>query len=334
MPFDYFSKLPITQYPLSKEKTKETRDILHRLYIDQKFSDSSEYIRKYEVNDGDRPETISDKLYGRSDLHSVIMVLNNGEDSIIGGVPVSSVIRDEYIENKYEDKVYYLYPSIASLTDLTDSTITGGSGGYVYPMFGYGFNVGDKIFQLDSEGFPNIETRGYVKEWDPEMMSVKLDVLSGIFSEGMTIGLPDASVSFVVGTIKEGRNAVHHFEAIKDVRTTTGYSSITPINKGTRISPLNQVFISGSILALIPLGTTSSVGGTASYTETLVYRHNKFGSISVAMDIDNYVKTVTQSDYENELQERKRFINVPSPEQNTLTDLINRVDDLLEGTNP
>lgn len=110
MPFSYFSKLPIIDYPISKTKTKKGRDILHRFFVDQKYANLNEHLMKYTVLDGDALDVISTKLYRRADYHSIILFVNPAMQVFGGGLPVSSAIQDEYIGELYSDTVYGLTP--------------------------------------------------------------------------------------------------------------------------------------------------------------------------------------------------------------------------------
>ena len=320
MAFRYFSKLPVIEYPLNETESKAARDILHRLFLDQKYADVSEYLRKYTVKDGDRPETISANLYGRSDLHTVIMLLNNNQD-ILNGLPPSSSIYEEFVEEKYGDSVYYLYPTDESTT-LNSGTVAGRSGGYVYPVFGYGFSAGEKVFAVSSSGFAEESPRAWVKSWDPVYFTVTLDVLSGEFVPGMTIGKADGSNTFIIGHKKRGRDAVYHFAAAQTTTTNT------PLVQGSRLDPLSEVTVSGSGVYLTPIGLTSALGNTGDFNATIVYIYNTLGSIPESWL--PFISVVTNQEWELLEQERKRNIFVPVSEQRNLQELLLKINRALE----
>ena len=320
MAFDYFSKLPIIEYPLDSETNKKARDILHRIFLDQKFADMSAYIKKYQVQDGDRPEIISKKLYNRSDLHSIIMLLNGENDPILLGLPPTSYIYQEYINSKYYDDVYYLYPMDSLNLGAEGSGLTGG---YIFPIFGKGFDTGERVFAVDSFGFVVTETRAYVKDWNSKESSLKLDVLSGIFSAGMTIGNSTGNMQFMIGHKKKGGAALHHFEAVKDTFVGT-----TPIIKGSVIDPVAAITTSSGGIKLSPIGITSA--GTGAYNNTLSYQYAKNGVVPQAFTA--FVKVVTNQDYEDEIQNRKRYIFVPESNTATLSAMINIVTEMIDST--
>jgi hypothetical protein len=328
MALSYFSQLPIIEYALNKSTNKKARDILHRLFFDQKFLDRSDYVRKYEVRDGDRPEIIANKLYGRPDLYSIIMLLNDFDTTMLSGLPPMSSIYNQYLDEKYSDSVYYLIPINTTLTAIG----SGYSGGYVFPLLGYGFTIGEKIFGAN-RNFQNYDVRAYVKEWNPKLSGLKLDILSGSFVAGMTLVNEDGSIHYKIAHVKTGKQAVHHFEAIA---TTT--SGTNPLIKGSIIDPLSRfdVIATGSV-RLTPIGIYPGTdqfgvaGNTGSYGSSIIYVFNANGG-SVLTSQKSYIKAVTNQEYEERLQERKRKINVPAPEKNLLSDLTTVVTDLLKST--
>ena len=322
MALSYFSKLPIIEYPLDRERYKKARDILHRLFFDQKVIDKSEYVKKYQVKDSDRLEIISNKLYSRTDLYSIIMLLNNFDTTMFSGLPPMSSVYDQYLDEKYSEDVYYILP-LMNTNDLT-AVASGYSGGYVFPLLQKGFTPGEKIFVVGSDG--NIsDNRAYVKEWNPVMSALKLDIIEGSFYDGATIGNQYGTADFRVSMKKKGKDAIHHFEAI--ISTTGGYN---PLIKGMEIDPLSRfdILSTGSI-RMTPIGISAN-GITGAYGTSIIYQHNLLKSLVPSQK--NYIKAVTNSEYEEQQQEKKRWINVPTTDNVMLLEVINKVSGLLEST--
>ena len=329
MALSYFSELPIIEYSLDKTTNKKARDILHRLFFDQKFLDRSDYVRKYEVQDGDRPEIIANKLYGRPDLYSIIMLLNDFDTTMLSGLPPMSSIYNQYLDEKYNDDVYYLIPLGTSVI----ASGSGYSGGYVFPLLGYGFGIGERVFGSDGN-FQNYGVRAYVKEWNPKLSALKLDILSGSFVAGMTLVNEDGSVNYKIAHKKSGKQALHHFEAI-----TTTTSGTTPLIKGTVVDPLSRFDVLGTgSVRITPMGIYPGTdqfgvaGNTGSYGSSIIYLYNSLGTGLVTTTQKPYIKAVTNQEYEERLQERKRKITVPAPEKNLLSDLTTVVTNLLKST--
>lgn len=319
MAFSYFSNLPIINYPAGVTVEKKARDILHRLFFDQKFLNQSEYLRSYEVKDGDRPEIISNKLYERTDLYSLIVLINKFDSIGLNGLPPNSSIYDEYIKNKYYDSVYYMLPIEENLT----ATGSGLCGGYVYPMLAKGFSVGEKVFATEKNSlFQDYTRRAYVKEWSPIFSSVKLDVIEGEFKAGTTIINESNSVAFIIGHKKTENEAIHHFEATK----TTFKGS--PLIKGSAINPLSRVDAFADGVTITPIGINLR-GITGDYARSLSYLYNKHGS-SLTGGIASFIQPITNQQYEEREQEKKRRIYVPSTDRILLSDFINTINDIIE----
>lgn len=321
MALSYFSKLPIIDYPLDKSSNKKARDILHRLFFDQKFIDQSDYVRKYEVKEGDRPEIISHKLYGRSDLYSIIMLLNSFDSSMLSVLPPMGTIYDEYLDEKYSDDVYYVSPININLSSSGD----GLSGGYVFPLLQRSFAEGEMIFGAGADGFQNYNIRAYVKEWNPVHSSLKLDILEGSFSKGLTLANNNGNAYFKIAHKKKGREALHHFEGI-----TNTISGGTPLMKGMIIDPLSRINVSSGTVSIIPIGIFNH-GSTGSYVSSLIHSYNVLGG-DILTSQKPFIRAVTNQEQEERTQERKRTINVPAQDNALLGGMISTVSEILEST--
>lgn len=318
MAFSYFSKLPIIEYPIGATADKKGRDILHRLFFDQKLVDKSEYLKEYEVRDGDRPEIISHKVYDRTDLYSIIMLINDFDSPVLMGLPPNSFVYDDFVRNKYHDDVYYLLPPDSSL----GASGTGLCGGYVYPMLGYGFSVGEKVFgTLPGTPYQDYSVRAYVKEWSPVGLSVKLDVLAGEFKAGVTLVNESNSTLFVVGHKKRGPEALHHFEA----RLTTTKGS--PLVKGSLVDPLSRIGAFAGGVTITPMGVYKGV--TGDYANSLTHYYNRYGN-GLTGGVAEFIEPITNQQYEERVQEKKRRIFIPTDELRLRGQLVTQITDIIE----
>lgn len=319
MAFTYFSNLPIIDYPAGLTVDKKARDILHRIFFDQKFLNQSDFLRTYEVKDGDRPEIISKKLYDRTDLHSIIMIINKFDEMSLNGLPPNSFIYDDYIKNKYSDSVYYMLP----ITGNLGATGAGLSGGYVYPMLVNRLTAGEKVFATEKNSlFQDYSKRAYVKEWNPVLSAASLDVLEGDFKAGTTIVNESNTAFFIIGHKKTGNEALHHFEAKK----TTFKGS--PLIKGSVIDPLSTISAFTDGVTITPIGVNKS-GTTGDYQNSLSYIYNRHGS-GLTGGIGLFVEAITNQQHEEREQEKKRRIFVPSTDRIRLSEFINTMSDIIE----
>ena len=102
----YFRELPniLYQSPLQHRKsTKEfvfIKNIFRRTKLFDYLSNNATLFNKYIIEDGERPDTIADELYGSPDLDFVV-ILCAGITNITDQWPLSSKDLYTYSENKY-----------------------------------------------------------------------------------------------------------------------------------------------------------------------------------------------------------------------------------------
>lgn len=98
----YFKYFPKTMYSYTKAGKKEftaVTDIFRRVIVNQFIPDASR-LRKHYVGDGDTPEILSHKLYGTTDYHWVILLINNIVD-VNKEWPLAQEDLVIYCEDKY-----------------------------------------------------------------------------------------------------------------------------------------------------------------------------------------------------------------------------------------
>ena len=72
----FFKQFPKLLYPLDDERHVVT-DIFRRVVPRDKFVVNESFLDKYTIKSGETPEEIAYKLYGDTEYHWVILVLNN-----------------------------------------------------------------------------------------------------------------------------------------------------------------------------------------------------------------------------------------------------------------
>ena len=82
----YFSMFPKGYYDLKGDgNPKIVTDLMRRVKVRAKIKDEASLYDSYDVTDGDTPESIAFKFYGNSELHWVILMLNNVTIDIMVG---------------------------------------------------------------------------------------------------------------------------------------------------------------------------------------------------------------------------------------------------------
>ena len=74
----YFSKFPKILYDLKQDGTsKVVTDIFRRIKVREKIKDNISLLDKYDVGEGETPETVAFKVYGDSNYFWIICLMNN-----------------------------------------------------------------------------------------------------------------------------------------------------------------------------------------------------------------------------------------------------------------
>ena len=98
----YFDLFPKLLYTLDKKNNKLTTDLFRRLKIRSNILNQVSLYDLYDVQEGDTPESIAFKHFGDTELHWVILILNNMTDRFYDW-PLNLKDFDQYLKNKYEN---------------------------------------------------------------------------------------------------------------------------------------------------------------------------------------------------------------------------------------
>ena len=102
----YFRELPDLLYQsnlLHKTSSQDyvlIKNLFRRVKIKDYLNDNVAYFKKYTIGDGERPDTLADKLYGSPD-RDWIVVLNAGITNIKDEWPLGAYDLYRYVEDKY-----------------------------------------------------------------------------------------------------------------------------------------------------------------------------------------------------------------------------------------
>jgi len=102
----YFRELPDLLYPSNLLHKNSSRDyvaiknLFRRVKIQDWIQDNVVFFEKYVIKDGERPDTLAEKIYGSADRDWVI-ILTCGITNIKDEWPLSNYDLYRYAENKY-----------------------------------------------------------------------------------------------------------------------------------------------------------------------------------------------------------------------------------------
>ena len=102
----YFRELPDILYQsnllhkVSSQEYIRIKNIFRRVKLKDWIQDNARFFNKYTIRDGERPDTMAERLYGTSDRDWII-VLTAGITNIKDEWPLSNYDLYRYVENKY-----------------------------------------------------------------------------------------------------------------------------------------------------------------------------------------------------------------------------------------
>ena len=99
----YFENFPVIPYDSVGNLTyKDVTNLLRRVALRANVRTNALLYDTYDVRDGETPESIADKLYGDTNLHYIVMLVNNITDRYHGW-PMKGAQFLQYVNDKYSD---------------------------------------------------------------------------------------------------------------------------------------------------------------------------------------------------------------------------------------
>ena len=117
----YFEKFPKILYDIDNTKNyKLVTDILRRVKVRESLKENAVIYDKYDVDNGDTPETVAYKIYGSVRYYYVILLLNDIKDRYYDW-PLSDSAFETYVKNKYSNPSAIHHYEIAQSSGSTTS---------------------------------------------------------------------------------------------------------------------------------------------------------------------------------------------------------------------
>ena len=201
----YFTKYPKIRYPFGdQDTTTVTEDI--GVYIDliDRVKDNSSFYKEYPIRVGDRPDTLSQALYGTPDYYWTFFLLN--DDLKLRGWPLSDAAITQKAKEEYPNKVLVTRENMTGRFQVGD-TIRGLNSGAHGKVIRRRPDMGQIIVQPipNPNPGPNESATAVIPfedDEDAESIRVVED------ADGESIGAPSMRIDRVV----DEYNAKHHYE--------------------------------------------------------------------------------------------------------------------------
>ena len=148
----YFDSFPTIQYDMYKDKkTREVVDILRRVRIREDFKDLVATYSTGELVEGERPDIVATKQYGRPELHYILMMLNGVVDPYHDWVKDYKTL-ENYILQKYPDRSLLFTDASRDVDEilLVNETITGSPSGATGTVVKFDMSLLQLTYKLTS----------------------------------------------------------------------------------------------------------------------------------------------------------------------------------------
>ena len=129
----YFKEFPTIPYDSEGNgKFKDVKNLLRRVGVRAKIKTNTSLYDTYYVKNGESPESIAHKLYGDSELHWVILLLNNVTDRFHDW-PMSEAQFLQFVNDKYDNVDAIHHYEIPQSSGDTSKKINVGTSNSDYP---------------------------------------------------------------------------------------------------------------------------------------------------------------------------------------------------------
>jgi hypothetical protein len=171
----YFQKFPKTFYTLDNLATVQViTNITQRVVLTQELQTKFSVYDEYDVTDSDTPETLAYQIYGDSELHWIILHLNNVLDPRFDW-PLSTTNLIRLIESKYTD--------VNGIHHYEDSNQKEVNGNLILNATSFSnINTANAIVNLSQDGIGFITSK-------PSLTSIIVTTTKGGFRSGDQIAL-------------------------------------------------------------------------------------------------------------------------------------------------
>lgn len=284
----YFKDFPNILYPVRSDQLQQAKDLLIRLGFSQSNKDQSSTYTDYIVEEGQTPENISQQVYGDTQYHWVILLINDLLDPQYS-FPLRSRSLEDYIDKKYPTNTFFIAPEdgvVGPFTGEEDSntfregdTVTT----YIRTLVYGDQGVGRKL--------------GTIRRFIPQLSAIQMWYYEGVFKTGdILVRGYDGELRASIVKIVNSKDAVHHFSS--EGKILNPYAT-PPSGDGVQV----------------PIGSTGE-----GFTEPVIFEQTILHNYIFDNNTD-YV--VSNRDYEFSVNETKRRIKLLRPEliENTTREL-------------
>jgi hypothetical protein len=99
---EYFRYYPRTIYAqdIEQDSIDVVTNLVTRFSFEKKFKENTSVFQKYDIRDGDTPESIAYKLYGSAEKHWIVLAMNDIIDPQYDW-PLDQITLGNFVDSKY-----------------------------------------------------------------------------------------------------------------------------------------------------------------------------------------------------------------------------------------
>jgi hypothetical protein len=195
----FFRNFPKTVYDYMQNgiQTKVV-DLFRFVKPIEEFKDELDLYSFYQIQEGDRPDVVSQLLYGTPEYYWTFFIINETLRSSISAWPLSSYEFEKYMQEEYSGTVvtcrpHYVYDGDGLLVSIENSLADR-------------FEIGEPVV-----GFLSGAT-GVIHSKDPNKQQLVITDVEGVFQENEIVRGNYTEDSVTTYQVMDWQLAPHHFE--------------------------------------------------------------------------------------------------------------------------
>jgi hypothetical protein len=198
---EYFQNFPLTKYDIFYDGQKtDVVDIFRIVKVKNQFKDNITYYTYYNIQDGERPDVVSSKLYGSTQYFWTFFMINDGLVNYYSDWPLSNQDLQELILQKYRGVVLTTDEDIS--TKFTKNTVF------------EGLISGARAKLIDK---------------DPNLGLLRVEIISGKFVANEIIRDSLSNEFIIIKGQIDFADSIHHYENANGKYVNKGTLGATPI---------------------------------------------------------------------------------------------------------
>lgn len=208
-----FKNFPEIQYTLSTGKIVTIKDFFRKSTIEQESVNSVISYTFYEIQDGERPDVVADRLYGDSDLHWTFFLVNDMDNYY-------QWYKDQ---TTFENQLKEMYPEYWLITNRSTDIVSK-----------------DNKWLL-GEIIETSQQSGNVISVQPTFN--RIGVAGGTWNVNDVVTGKVSGKSFTVSSVQNGPDGIDHYvnsEGFKRNTPTTGFTPVTYYTHDYEVNETNR----------------------------------------------------------------------------------------------